>query len=259
MQKLGNAAKYCLVLYAICMLALFADGSTPNIEMNLLSDDNNTTINAHFTDSDGDLSSATMYVADSDTHDVLWAERWIIEGGEANLSFVWKRQMWRVTNGVHFAEPVLAVNTIGMPPGEAPYLFLSAPCLLRLVPEAQEVTVLAYFGQDGEFHSLTDLSGTSYYKSMELLRAVSPETPYGRYAMNNITPIVGLTSIRFFHLNIDKGLIAYPPLLLSRSPIQHYTLRLDGIRVASGSKIYVIDAEDQRGNRARKFQNITVN
>ncbi len=246
----------CLIFFnAICTLAFSADDSTPQIELTELSSAENVTINALITDQGGDLITATMYVADEKTHNVLWTERKIINGSESKLTFVWPRQMWRVTNGTNFVEPVLAVNTIDMPSNEASYLFRSAPCLLRLAPDAQEVTTLAYFGQDGELQSLEDLSGISYYKSRELLKAVSPETPYGRYVMRNITLIVGMTSLRFFRMNLDEGLAAYPPMVLSRSPIQHYTIRLEKISAEPDRKIIEIDAEDSAGNRIKKFSN----
>ncbi len=242
----------------ICSLALSADDSIPKIEMTTLSGADNVTINTKVTDPGGDLTSATLYIVDGKTHDVLWAERKILGGFADNLTFIWPRQMWKVTNGTHLLEPVLAVNTIGLPANEVSYRFLSAPCILRTTPDTQDITALAYFGQDGEFHSLEDLSGTSYYKSRELLKAVSPEIPYGRYVRNNITLIVGESSLRFFRLNIDAGLIAYPSMILSRSPIQHYTLQLEKTKAGSGGKIVEIQAEDSAGNRIRKFSNNSI-
>ncbi len=65
--------------------------------------------------------------------------------------------------------------TINMPVSEAPCLYFSAPCLIGLTPNAEEVTALPFFGQNGEFNSLTDLSGKCCYNSIELMKVVSPE------------------------------------------------------------------------------------
>ena len=163
--------------------------------------------------------------------------------------------MWIVGNGTNFIEPVLAVNTIDLSANESPYLYISAPCLLRITPDAEEVTALAFFGHNGEFNSLTDLEGKSYYKSMELAKVGSPQIPYGRYIMKNITPVAGRTTLRFLHRNIDAGLMAYPPMVLSRSPIQHYTPGLEKINACTLSVLFELDAEDSAGNSTRKFWN----
>jgi len=78
----------------------------------------------------------------------------------------------------------------------------------------KEVTALAFFGQNGEFHSLTDLRGKRYYNLRELMKVVSPIIPYGRYVMKNITLIVDETTLMFFHRNIDAGLTARLPRTL---------------------------------------------
>ncbi len=227
--------------------------STPAIEFTEAPGENAVVVNASITDPDGDLSSATLYAIDEKTLDVLWTEHRIIEGGMANLSFVWPRQSWRASNGSDSVQPVLAVNTIDMPPEQASYLAYSAPCLLELVPGSQEITALAYFDNDGQFHSLVDISGNSYYRSRELFGIVSPSLSYGRYIRENITMIVGVTSLSFLKLNLNKGLSPLPPLILGRSPIQHYTLRLEKVAVGSMSYIIEVEAEDSSGNRARKF------
>ncbi|MFB3764921.1 MAG: hypothetical protein ACE14P_06685 [Methanotrichaceae archaeon] len=254
-------SRRCITLIAIYAAVFFASGLSPNIELAVLPSSSNATnvaINAHITDSEGDLTNATIYVIDAETHDVLWEERKTMEGSEANLSFIWQHQAWRVTNGTNFVEPVLALNTIGMPANETPYLYFSAPCILRLTPNSEEITALAFFGQNGEFNSLTDLSGKSYYNSIELMRVISPNTSYGRYILRNISLIVGETALTFLDRNIDAGLIAYPPMILSRSPIQHYTLSLEKVDASSRRAIFELDAEDSNGNIARKFWNESI-
>jgi hypothetical protein len=64
-------------------------------------------------------------------------------------------------------------------------------------------------------------------------------TSYGSYIRNNITLIVGVTNLSFLRMNLDEGLSPLPPLVLDRSPIHHYTLRLE--KVNAGSIPYILE------------------
>ncbi len=255
---MAGVSRLLLAIVATCLFIFPSNCLSPNIELTVLPGTGNVTINSRITEPGGDLFSATINVIDARTHDVLWVERKIIQGSEANLSFRWPRQMWRIANGTNFVEPVLAVNTIDLPANESPFVNISAPSLLRLMPGAEEVTALAFFGQNGEFNSLTDLNGNSYYKSMELAKIDSPGIHYGRYVIKNITLVVGISTLQFLHRNIDTGLIAFPPMILSRSPIQHYTLTLERRAAENRSVIYELDAEDSAGSITKKFWNESI-
>jgi hypothetical protein len=243
----------CLTLLLACICTPALSQNSPAIEFTETEVGGRVAVDARITDKDGDLASATLYALDESTRDVLWTEHKIIQGGDANLSFFWPRQSWRATNGTDYVQPVLAVNTLDMPPEEEPYLVYSAPCIMELIPGEQEITALAYFDNEGVFHSLTDLSGNSLYKSNEYLAITSPEISYGSYIRNNITPIVGVTSISFLKLNLDEGLSPLPPLILDRSPIHHYTLSLERVDAKSSPYILEIEADDTAGNRSRMF------
>lgn len=242
-----------LLLGGICICAPALSQNFPAIEFTEEESGDGIEVSAVITDLDADLISATIYALEENTLDVLWTEHRIIQGGEANLTFLWPHHSWRATNGIDYVGPVLAVNTIDMPPEEAPYLVYSAPCRMELIPGVQEITALAYFDNEGIFHSLVDLSGNSFYKSKELLAVTSPGTPYGSYIRNNITMIVGVTTLSFLSLNIENGLSPLPPLVLDRSPIHHYTLLLEKVSQESVPYIIEVEAEDSSGNRARKF------
>lgn len=243
----------CLILFSwvICTPAL--SQSSPAIDFTEAKSAGGVDVSAVITDQDSDLASVTLYALDENTLDVLWTEHRIIHGGKANLTFLWPLYSWRVTNGIDYVQPVLAVNTIDMPTNEAPYLVYSAPCLMEVTPGGQEITALAYFDNNGTFHSLADLSGNSYYKSKEILAITSPDTPYGSYIRNNISLIVGVTTLSFLRLNLKEGLNPLLTLVLDRSPIQHYTLKLEKVGQESVPYIIEVEAEDSSGNRARKF------
>lgn len=249
-----NSHKLCFILLLLgstCAPAL--SSNSPAIEFTEAEKGGEVEVLARITDQDGDLISATLYALEEETLDVLWTEHRIIQGGNATLTFFWPRQSWRATNGTDYVQPVLAVNTIDMPPEEAHYLVYSSPCIMKLIPGGQEITALAYFDNNGVFHSLTDLSGNSFYKSNEFLMATSPETSYGSYIRNNITPIVGVTTLSFLRLNLNEGLSPLPALILDRSPIHHYTLRLEKEGVGPVPYILEVEADDASGNRSRKL------
>lgn len=244
---------YLIVLLLGCMCTSAHSQESPAIDFTEGVNESGVAVEARITDRDGDLVSATLYALEENTLDVLWTEHRIIQGGDANLSFFWPRQGWRVTNGTDYVQPVLAVNTIDMPPEEAPYLVYSAPCLVVIIPGAQVTTALAYFDNEGVFHSLTDLSGNSFYKSNEFLAITGPGTSYGSYIKNNITLIVGVTNLSFLRMNLDGGLSPLPPLVLDRSPIHHYTLRLEKVDAGSIPYIMMLEADDASGNSSRMF------
>ncbi len=249
-----NSRKLCFILLLLgSMCAPALSQSSPAIEFTEAEKEGGVEVMARITDVDADLVSATFYVLEEETLDVLWTEHRIIQGGDIALTFFWPRQSWRATNGTDYVQPVLVVNTIDMPPEEAPYLVYSAPCIMKLTPGEQGTTALAYFDNDGIFHSLTDLSGNSFYKSNELLAATSPEASYGSYIRNNITLIVGVTTLSFLKLNLEEGLSPLPALILDRSPIHHYTLLQEKVSAESVPYILEVEADDTSGNRSRKL------
>jgi hypothetical protein len=243
----------CIILLSWGICAPAFSQSSPVIDFTETRSSGGVEVSAVITDQDSDLASATLYALDENTLDVLWTEHRIIQGGRANLTFLWPLCSWRVTNGIDYVQPVLAVNTIDMPANEASYLVYSAPCLLEVVPGGQEITALAYFDNDGIFHSLVDLKENSYYKSKEILAITSPDTPYGSYIRNNISLIVGVTTLSFIKLNLNEGLSPLPSLVLDRSPIQHHTLKLEKVSQESVPYIIEVEAVDSSGNRVRKF------
>ncbi len=238
-----------ILLMTVC-LAL-AEGQGPKITFNASWEKDNLSVNARITDAE-ELASATLYVLEEKSRDVIWTEHRIVQGREANLSFLWPKEFWRISNGTYFLEPALVVNTIDLPPEEAPYMVYSVPCQMMLSPGEGETTALAYFDREGQFHTLRDLSGKEYYRSREFLRSVSPKIPYGRYVKTNVTLIVGQTALRFFWLNLGQGLSAFPALVLDRSPIQHYTLTIERRAADDGPFVVEVEAEDLAGEKARE-------
>jgi hypothetical protein len=245
-----------VALQAICASSLGI--SNPDIDFSYSQLEDRVEVQALISDREGDLASATLYAIDKNSSKVIWTEHRIIEGRKTSLNFTWPLKSWWAGNGTDYVGPVLAVNTIGLPPEEAPYEVFSAPAVLKQYPRSQDITSLAYFDQDGVFHSLMDLAGANYYKSRELLEATDPGASYGWYVKNNLSLWEGETSLRFFSLYLNRSLVPYPPLMLERSPIQHYTIFLERRDASEGRYLLELEAEDSQGQRIRKISELTV-
>jgi len=224
------------------------NSTAPEVNLTLISKDEAVIVEARITNADSDPVRATMRVIDNDSLEVLWTEQRLIEEGEADLTFSWPYKIFQIMNETEVVKPVYVVNTVGIPPDEMPYLAYSANCLLHLEPYRQNIPAVAFFGQDGEFHALVDVSGISHYQSQEIFKVVSPELLYGNYINNNMTISGGKTSLSFFKLNVEEEMVPYPPLMLTRSPLRHFKLRMDKVDATVPGKYKIeVDVEDSAG------------
>jgi len=244
------------VLLSVCLPA--SGDNAPGLEFKPALLDGRVVVTADLFDRDGDLASATLYVVDEPSAIVIWTEHRIVTGKQARLNFSWPLQSWRAGNGTESVGPVLVVNTIDLPPDEAPYKVFSAPAVLRRNPLSRDLISLAYFDQSGDFHSLTDLEGNTYYKSRELLGAVDPQASFGAYVRDNLSLRVGETSLSFFRFYLNRSLVPYPPLVLQRSPIHHYTVSLQRQDVRPGRYLFQLEVEDSRQNKSNEIMMLQV-
>jgi hypothetical protein len=232
--------------------------ATPTVDLVLKSEQEAVVVEAMITDPDGDLARASMQIIDAERLDVLWSEQRLIDGVRANLTFSWPFVIFQITDSTNTIEPIFAFNTVGVSPDRDPYMTYLAPCTLRIEPDGIPTDAAAYFGEDGEFHALLGTDGLTYYMSRELLGAVQPQKSYGDYVKNNVTLKEVSSALSFFKLNLDEGMEAYPTILLTRSPIHHYKLRLDKISVSLTKYIVELDVEDTGGNKRKVKERISV-
>ncbi|MDM7935815.1 MAG: hypothetical protein QUS08_10555, partial [Methanothrix sp.] len=157
----------------LLLLALLAPSACSGAEilMDASTLDGSIAIDAMISDADG-LESANLTIYSGDS--AVLTEHRDLSGTKENVSFYWPGMIWRAVNDTHFVEPVIVVNSTGPVGDEASLLVYSAPCLLSVGPGAHETPAVAYFDSNGTFHSLRDLTGREYYRSRELLSAVSP-------------------------------------------------------------------------------------
>ncbi len=230
----------------------------PTVDLVLKSEQEALVAEAMITDPDGDLARASMQIVDAERLDVLWSEQRLIEGGRANLTLSWPLEVLQVSNSTVTFEPIFAFNTVGVSPDREPYMTYLAPCTLTVEPESIPIDAVAYFGEDGEFHALLGTDGFTHYMSRELLGVVQPQKSYGDYVKSNVTLKEGLSTLRFFNLNLDRGMEPYPTILLTRSPIHHYKLRLDKISVNPAEYIVELSVEDTSGNNRNMKERISL-
>lgn len=218
----------------------------PIVNLDLKSSGEAVIVEAKITDPDKNLAGASMQVVDNESLDVLWSEQRLIEGGEANLTFTWPFEIFQITNDTITLEPIFEVNTIGVSPDREFYMAYLVPCLIRLTSDDPLIEGAAYFGQDGEFHALIDGSGFTHYMSTELLGVVQPQKSYGDYIKTNMILAEGISSLSFYNLNLEKGLVVYPPMVLARSPLHHYKVKLNHRMTADlggcAIRVYVVDS-----------------
>jgi len=222
----------------------------PTVDLVLNPSEEAVVVDAMITDPDGDQAIGSVQVIDNESLDILWSEQKAIDDGESNLTFTWPYTIFQMTNETYNLEPVFAINTIGIDPNMAPYMAYLAPCLIKISAEDPYIEGAAYFGLDGEFHALIDCNGFTHYMSKEMLKIVQPGKSYGDYTKTNITLVEGVSSLSFYNLTLEKGLVAYPPMVLARSPLHHYKLKLNHPRAADpGVYLMRVHVLDSAGNQ----------
>ncbi len=233
------------------MISVLGYSPAPEVGIFVASGEDGVVVEVEAADADGNLADATIYVIDEEKEEVVWVEQMSIEGEQANLTFIWPRQEFMVTNGTDSIGPIFAANTMGL--NGSSYQAFSAMNIIRLSPDLPNITGAAYFDQEGKLHALIDVFGKTHYLSAEMLKVVKPEASYGQYRKDTITTQERVTSLRFFRLSPDGGLSLYDPLVLARSPVHHHGLQLEMVAASPGSYIIEVDVSDSAGNRVSRF------
>jgi len=243
----------------------------PSVELSMqkLNDGVGVLVNA--SDPDGDLADATLFVVNAGSRRVVWSEHHKIMGREGDLNFLWPGLHYRVTNGTAAFEPLLVVRaetpspesrsesatdlTANFSSSTQSLLAYTAPCVVLVSERGEPQSALAFFGEDGAFHALTDMSADLLYQSAELLKLTSPTTPYGRYSKENLTLKVDESTLVFYSMSLDEGMVAGEPLLLTRSPIQHYALKMERVPAEADDFEFIAEVVDKGGNRVQRSAN----
>jgi len=204
------------------------------------------------TDADENLRSATVYMIDNSTQEMVWSETKPIEGGEAQVQFFWPATEHVVSSDTSEVGPVLAMKSLNLPANLSIYLTYFARCILK--ENETEIPAVAFFGEDGRLNSLTDISGLDHYISPTLLKIIDSTRSYSDYQRDNLTLKEGRDSLSFYKMDAgssDPKLEILPSLTLSKSPLFNLGLKLDKADAKSGEYQLMVEVEDEGMNVMR--------
>lgn len=214
-------------------------------------------IRAKATDSDGNLKSATLYVVDNKTREIVWSEVKTMTGSSFEAEFSWPAAMFRISANGQDEGVLSATNNIGVMENLSSVLAYSAPCVL-LLDKNVNVTALAYFGEDGRFNALVDAYGFSYYVSHDVLNITSPGIDYEKFAKNNITIIEDQSKIGFINMMVptrqnEQASEIIGPIVLSGSPSSNYDLKLLQSNAGMGEYVAIVKVDDDAFNEISRI------
>ncbi len=206
-------------------------------------------VDARISDIDGDLTKAYLTVIDNETKDIVWMEQVRAEGVADVVSFKWPGKTFGISNNTGTLRPITAAKALPAA-NYSQFMAFRANCVLMYSPTGPNLTAIAFFGEDGEFHALMDSSENFYYISQELFKVISPEGSYSDYMKENLSIKERESSLIFYRSLADGSVFPYPPMRLDRSPINHYMVRIDMADAKPGDYVVIVMAEDIAGNRA---------
>jgi len=231
------------------MIAAVGYSRTPPPEVSLTAraEGEGLALQAQASDPDGNLAGAFFYVISS-KGEAVWSEERALMGAKADAELHWSGQAFNVSNQSLSTGPVYAKNTLNMSAAEAPYSSYSAPAILYIAPGAVGISISAFFGKGGDLNALVDDAGNFYYLSRDLLGLLQPALSYGKYVENNLSLKEFQSSLSFFKFNRTLGLVGLQPLVLTRSPLQHFGIMLEKGDAPAGDYMGMVRVFDSEGN-----------
>ncbi|MHB8118695.1 MAG: hypothetical protein ACYDHX_08220 [Methanothrix sp.] len=200
------------------------------------------------TDPDGNLKSATEYVVDNKTREIVWAQVEEMKGSSAEAEFSWPASTFRISANGQDEGVLFVINNLGVLANLSSLLAYSAPCILELDKNVN-FTAQAYFGEDGQFNALIDSYGFNHYLSQDVLNITGPGIDYEKFAKNNITIIKDTSKIGFINMKVparqdEPASEIIGPIVLSGSPFTNYDLKLRRSNAGMGEYIAIVKVED---------------
>jgi hypothetical protein len=248
------------------MIQAVGHSPEPDITISVLSDTASekspAKIMAKAADPDGNLKSATEYVVDNKTREIVWAQVVEMKGSSAQAEFSWPASTFRIFANGQDEGVLFVINNLGVMANLSSLLAYSAPCIIELDKDVN-FTAEAYFGEDGQFNALIDSYGFSHYLSRDVLNITGPGIDYEMFAKNNITLIKDTSKISFIDMKVptrqdEPASEIIGPVLLSGSPFSHYDLKLRRSNAGMGEYIAVVKVEDKAFNVLSGIGDMTV-
>jgi hypothetical protein len=204
------------------------------------------------TDPDGNLKSATEYVVDNKTREIVWTQVAQMTGSSAQAEFSWPAAVFKISANGQDEGVIFAVNNLGVMANLSRLLAYSAPCIIELNKNVN-FTAQAYFGEDGQLNALIDSHGSSHFLSHDVLNITKPDIDYQKFAKNNITIIKDTSKIGFINMKVparqnEQTSKIIGPIAFSGTPSSHYDLKLLRSNAEMGEYIAIVKVEDRAFN-----------
>lgn len=238
------------------MIQAIGHSPEPTLTIEIISDTasekNPSKIRAIATDPDGNLKSATEYVVDNKTREIVWAQAREMKGSSSEAEFSWPGAMFRISANGQDEGAIYAINNQGVAANLSSLLAYSAPCIVEL-NERVNFSAEAYFGEEGQLNALIDSYGFPHYISQDILNTTMPGTDYEKFAKNNITIIKDKSKIGFINMKVpsrqdEQASRIIGPIVLSGTPSSHYDLKLLRSNAGMGEYIAIVKVEDKASN-----------
>ena len=234
------------------MIQAVGHSPKPGLALEILSDTASekspAKIRAKATDPDGNLKSATQYVVDNKTREIVWAQVQEMKGSSAVVEFSWPATMFRISVNGQDEGVLFVINNLGAMENLSSFLAYSAPCILELDKNVT-FTAKAYFGEDLQFNALIDAYGFSHYLSQDVLNITGPGIDYEKFAKNSITIIKDKSKIGFIKMRVpsrqdEQASEIIGPIVLSGTPSSNFDLKLLRPNAGMGEYIAIVKVED---------------
>jgi hypothetical protein len=238
------------------MMQVTGHSPEPKLAISVVSDtasiNNPAKIIVTATDPDGNLKSATEYIVDNKTREIVWAHAVEMTGSHSEVEFSWPGEMFSLTAKGHNEGEIYAINNLGAPANLTSLLAYSAPCIVELNASAN-FSAQAYFGEDGNLNALIDSYGRPHYVSQDILNITNPGMDYKEFARRNITVISNKSKIGFINTKIpvrqdEQASKIVGPMMLSGTASTHYDLKLLRANAGMGEYIAIVKVEDNASN-----------
>jgi len=248
------------------MIRALGYSPAPSIRLEILSDkasqNSPAKVLVKANDADSNLKSATLYIVDNKTGEIVWSEVKALKGGSADVQFSWPGTMFQISADGLNAGPVFAVNTLEILENLSSLLAYSAPAILDLEKNLT-ISATAYFGEDGKFNALLDTYGGAQYLSQDVVNRTRPGIDYAQYAKNNISLIKDKSGIGFLKMKIpsnpqEASTAMIGPVMLSGSPLRSYGLSLQKAKVGMGEYVMLVEVQDAAYNTVSKVGEKTI-
>lgn len=211
-------------------------------------------------DPDGNLKNAVLYILSNESQDVVWSEVKPLDGSEAETQLSWPGKVIQISNSSISVAPVFATNNVDVPENVSSYMAYSAPCILQLRPDISLISI-AYFGDDGKFNALIDVSGQVHYFSRDVFKLIAPEMDYMVYMGSNITVSEDEGRIVFYKMTLGadgQALVSLPPIGFSKSALFNFGLKSEISEADAGEYFAIISVEDWAYNSVTALGNQTI-